>query len=299
MIVDTHVHVWEMPPKAPIGPTAPDWTSLPDEPGTAEELLEDMDANAVDRAVLVQTSWSTWNNSYVADSARAHPDRFVAMGMVDPLDPANAVIARYWMEERGMAGFRFHPAYYHPPEGQQTTTALTRAGYPGGVDILTLHCNEPMWDALSELRAVVQVHNRPDDAHQLDAVAARYPRITWLIDHMMYPLVEWAPDYVPYLPVLALAEHKNVYIKISDVHGRSKQPYPYTDMHGIVRRIVSAFGANRCMWGTGYPGQKQQLKAKWPLLADELRLVREGFDLLSDSDRRKVLGENARRVWKL
>ena len=33
MIVDTHVHVWEIdPPKYPIGPTAPNWTALPDEP---------------------------------------------------------------------------------------------------------------------------------------------------------------------------------------------------------------------------------------------------------------------------
>ena len=39
MIVDTHVHVWEIdPPKYPIGPTAPTWKSYPDEPGTADEL---------------------------------------------------------------------------------------------------------------------------------------------------------------------------------------------------------------------------------------------------------------------
>ena len=45
MIIDTHVHVWEIdPPRYPIGPTAPGWKSLPDEPGTADELLAEMDA---------------------------------------------------------------------------------------------------------------------------------------------------------------------------------------------------------------------------------------------------------------
>ena len=44
MIVDTHVHIWEISDKYPIGPTAPTWNSYPDEPGTAEELLAEMDA---------------------------------------------------------------------------------------------------------------------------------------------------------------------------------------------------------------------------------------------------------------
>ena len=81
MIVDTHVHVWEIdPPKYPVGPTAPSWTSEPDEPGTADELIEDMDANGVNKTVLVQTSWSTWDNGYIADSVARFPDRFVRNG---------------------------------------------------------------------------------------------------------------------------------------------------------------------------------------------------------------------------
>ena len=57
MIVDTHVHVWEIdPPRYPVGPTAPNFTSLPDVPATADELIADMDSNGVDVSVLVQTS---------------------------------------------------------------------------------------------------------------------------------------------------------------------------------------------------------------------------------------------------
>ena len=43
------------------------------------------------------------------------------MGMVDPLDPEAVKHAIYWMDNRGMSGFRFHPGYYntgdshHPP----------------------------------------------------------------------------------------------------------------------------------------------------------------------------------------
>ena len=118
MIVDTHVHVWEIdPPRYPVGPTAPSFISLPDVPATADELIADMDANGVDVSVLVQTSWSTWDNGYIADSVARFPDRFVGHGMVDPQDEENnAETARHWIEDRGLVGFRFHPMYYKAPE---------------------------------------------------------------------------------------------------------------------------------------------------------------------------------------
>jgi predicted TIM-barrel fold metal-dependent hydrolase len=113
MIVDTHVHIWEMPPIAPIGPSAPNFTSKPTAHGNAELQLADMDANGVDKTVLVQTSFSTWDNEYVAAAGIKYPDRFVSMGLVDPMDDRNAAQAVYWMDEREMQGFRFHPQYYH------------------------------------------------------------------------------------------------------------------------------------------------------------------------------------------
>ena len=93
MIVDTHVHVWEIdPPRYPIGPTAPGWKSLPDEPGTADELLAEMDDHGVGWSVLVQTSWSTWDNGYIADSVQRFPDRFIGHGLIDPQDLNNAEV---------------------------------------------------------------------------------------------------------------------------------------------------------------------------------------------------------------
>ena len=251
MIVDTHVHVWEMPPVAPVGPTAPRWTSEPDEPGTAELLIDDMDSNGVDRSVLVQTSWSTWDNGYVADCARKYPDRFASMGLIDPLAAGNAETAAYWMDERGMAGFRFHPAYYevdNPVEGP----------------ILTKPENAAMFRAIEERGGIVQVHCPADFAPQLDEAAARYPGITWLIDHMMYPLPEMAADgWDAYRPVTGLARRPNILMKISDVHSRSNQDFPHTDMLDAVKMAFEAFGPERCMWGTGYPGY-HRTKHGWP-----------------------------------
>ena len=171
MIVDTHVHVWEIdPPRYPVGPTAPTWTAEPDEPGTADELIEDMDANGVDASVLVQTSWSTWDNGYMSDSVARFPDRFVGHGLIDPQDTeGNAEQVRYWMEDRGLVGFRFHPFYY--PDEQ----------------ILVAEDNRAMWEELAARDAVIQFHMRPGDAPQVDEIARRHPDMTLIIDHMGYP----------------------------------------------------------------------------------------------------------------
>lgn len=286
MIVDTHVHVWEVPPTAPVGPTAPRQTGVPDEAATAELLLEDMDNNGVDWTVLVQTSFSTWDNGYVANCAQKYPDRFVAHALVDPLAPDNAEMAAYWMDERGMVGFRFHPSYYlidDPAEGK----------------ILMRPENEAMFEVIQERGGIVQIHCLAEHANQLDYAATHYPDITWLIDHMMYPQPEWAADnWAPYDSVLALAGHPNVHIKISDIHNRSKQDFPHSDILPIVLRAVEAFGADRILWGTGYPGY-HRTKHNWPTLEEELRIVREAFDFLSDEERDNMLGENAARIWRL
>mgnify|MGYP000751890504 CR=1 FL=1 len=99
-------------------------------------------------------------------------------------------------------------------------------------------------------------------------------------------------------PIIDLARHDNLYVKISDVKGRSREDFPFADMHDYVRMLVDAFGAERCLWGTGYPGQ-HRTKHNWLSLAEELRLVREGFDFLSASQRERILGGTAAEVWGL
>jgi len=69
-------------------------------------------------------------------------------------------------------------------------------------------------------------------------------------------------------------------------------------MHEVVKRATDAFGVDRCLWGTGYPGYLRT-KNNWPPLDGELRIVREAFDWLSASDQAKILGDNAARIWQL
>jgi L-fuconolactonase len=279
MIVDTHVHVWEIdPPRYPVGPTAPNWSSLPDEPGTADELLAEMDQHGVDVSVLVQTSWSTWDNGYIADSVQRFPQRFVGMGLVDPLDKDNVETVRYWMDQRGLAGFRFHPMYYSDQK------------------VMLKAENGPMLEELAARQAILQFHMGADCADQVAYVAERHPQLTCLVDHLGYPDLDQDP--VAFEPIVALARHANVMVKVSDVAGRSKQEFPYADVHPFIERLYRAYGSQRLLWGTGYPGH-HRLKHNWPSLADELHLIREGIPFFEAADRDRVLGGTAAQVWGL
>lgn len=279
MIVDTHVHVWEIdPPKYPVGPTAPSWNSYPDEPGTADELLSEMDAHDVDWTVLVQTSWSTWDNGYIADSVERFPDRFIGHGLIDPEAPNNAEQVRYWIKERGLVGFRFHPMYY-PDE-----------------KILLTPQNGPMWEEIAALDAIIQFHLRAEFADQVAIIAQRYPHLKLILDHMGYPQV--GDEETAFQPIVELARYDNVYLKLSDVAGRSQQAFPYADVHPFIEKLLSVFGAERTVWGTGYPGHHRQ-KHNWPSLAQELQLIREGLPFLTDNDQERILGGTAAQIWDL
>jgi predicted TIM-barrel fold metal-dependent hydrolase len=89
-----------------------------------------------------------------------------------------------------------------------------------------------------------------------------------------------------------------MHFKLSDVHGRSKRPFPYTDVHPYIQMLLNAFGSQRTVWGTGYPGY-HRVKHKWPTLAEELRLIREGLPFLSATDKERILGGAAQSLWRL
>ena len=106
-IIDPHVHVWINDPAFPWPAENP---NPPAEDHTAEELLALMDANGVEKTVLVQVIHYRWDNSYVAHVIKQYPDRFMAVGRINPEDPASPDHMSMWTEEHGLHGMRLSPS---------------------------------------------------------------------------------------------------------------------------------------------------------------------------------------------
>ena len=112
-IIDAHVHLY--PPEVGRDPVA--WAAAQGEPHWAvlctrrrrggqpvqtfppiDQLLRDMDAAGVDKAVLLGWYWQqpatcAWQNRFYAECTRAHPDRLAAFATIHPSAGATAVRA--------------------------------------------------------------------------------------------------------------------------------------------------------------------------------------------------------------
>ena len=102
MIIETHCHIISEDQRnypRDTGPSPAAWIrDLP-----VEEFLRLILDVSVERAILVQAFGAyRYDNRYVADAAAAHPDRFVAVGIVDAVKSDADDKLSYWIKERGL-----------------------------------------------------------------------------------------------------------------------------------------------------------------------------------------------------
>src|SRR5213080_2155428 len=99
-VVDSHVHVWKNDPRYPW----PKGLKGPKEDALPSTLLRLMNANGIDRTVIVHVIYYRWDCRYAADVIKAHPDRFSGVCRVDPTAPGAADDLTRWVRARGFRG---------------------------------------------------------------------------------------------------------------------------------------------------------------------------------------------------
>ncbi len=282
-IVDTHMHVWgNDPAKYPFAhPYQPD-AKPPEVDGSLETLVADMDAGGVTHAILVQTICHGWDNRYLVHCVRANPRRFRGHGLIDPADPAVADKLAYWVGEQGLAGMRFSPIYYL-----------------GRDEWLTAEAHRKLWKKARDLGVIFNFYIATEQLPKLAVMVEQFPEVPVIVDHLSQIKLTGPDPQAEMNKLLALARHKNVYVKVSELTSIAPAgKYPFADALPWVRQVYDAFGSGRLLWGTGYPGAARAYY-KRPTLAEELALVREQIPFFNSADQRQILGENAARLWKL
>ncbi len=267
-IIDPHVHVWINDPAFPWPAENP---NPPAEDHTAEDLLALMDANGVEKTVLVQVIHYRWDNSYVAHVIKQYPDRFMAVGRINPEDPAAADHISMWTEEHGLHGMRLSPSrdesgdWFKGPGMDPIFARAEDLGIP--MLILT---------GTSRL---------PDLARILD----RYPDVDCCIDHM----ASAHPDNPEERQLLMdMARYPCAYVKISHTWSLSKQGYPWADTHEMVEEVYQTFGPQRIMWGTDWPVCLSRAEYSEPLT-----VVRDEMKFIAPEDLEWVLGKTVLKLW--
>jgi L-fuconolactonase len=230
LITDAQVHIWaastpERPWPARHKPHRP-------EPLGKDELLKEMDAAGVSRAVIVPPSWEGERNDLALAAAQAHPDRFAVMGRLDPDAPGAREAISGWRKQPGMLGLRFT---FHRPGLKELLTE-------GRVDWL--------WPAAEKAGVPIMVLVPHGLAHLMADIAGRYPGLRIVMDHLGLHEGKDEEAFAQFDKFLALARHPNIAAKASCLPHFTADSYPYRRLHPYIRKVYDAFGPKRIFWGT-------------------------------------------------
>jgi len=271
MIIDSHVHVWTQQPEK--YPWAPIGNYVPDSEASVEKLLQVMDATQVEKAVLVQPTPYGWDNRYLLDSMQKYPDRFKAVCLVDPFSSGNAKEMTRLVRQFGVSGFRLN-WNLHPATLWETSQD-----------------HAAFWDAAGELDSALCIQCTPDHFDLLGSTCRKYPAVKVVIDHLGRVSAENGLDSPEFLKLLSLADLPNVHVKISGWYYCSQQNPPIKNVHPIVGKIVKAFSARRCVWGSDFPF----IQEKWDV-SEMIKTIRK-WDFLTTDDLDWMMGQSAQNLW--
>jgi predicted TIM-barrel fold metal-dependent hydrolase len=275
-IVDTHPHIISDDesayPPAPLFGKRSEWSK--ERPSTVEALIAEMDKAGVAKAAVVHSSTTYgFDNSYVVDGCAKYPDRLVAVGSVDVLQPDAPKVIQEW-KARGLAGLRLF------------TGGSTKEFDPSELDDPRSY---PAWDMCAELGLPMCIQTGPVGLPQVTALAKRFPNVNIILDHLGRPDVLDGPPYANAQSLFDLASLPNIYLKLAPrIFGDVKKGKASAET--FFPRVVEAFGAQRIVWGSNFPTSPGSV-------ADILATAQDCLASLSEEDRAWIFSKTALKLY--
>lgn len=275
-VIDVHTHVIANDPVryplAPLSGHQSEWSR--ERPVSDVQMIQAMEAAGIARVSLVQASTCYGNdNSYVADSVAAYPERFSGVFSASLTDPDAIDRIAYW-RSRGLRSLRVFIA------GHTASDQGARLDDPRAY---------PAWAYAQEQRIPINVQLRAEGLPQLVALLDRFPKTIVLLDHFARPVLGDGAPYAQANSLWDLARYENLVFKYTTHNVRESAVAPATQ-DSFAQRMVAAFGAKRIAWGSNFPASKGSLAG----LLDEALLATAS---LSDEDRDWIFAGTAQRVY--
>lgn len=278
-VTDCHVHinpVWEMRPEARAifgrrGGPAQEAEAYDRDPA---RFLEYLDRAGVERAVLINyvapevVGYTEAANDFVAEYARADPQRLIAVGGVLPTHRDPGAEVERLVTRRGIRGIKLHP-----PHQGFAPNAYEDGRLPG---------LKAIYATCERLGVPVIVHtgtsvfpgarNRLAQPLLVEDVAIDFPRLTIVLAHGGRPL--WMDE-----ATFLVRRFSNVYLELSSIPPNKLLTY-FPELERL---------AERTLFGSDWPGPGVRD------LAENLAAFR-ALPLRAETQR-AILEENPRRVF--
>lgn len=262
-ITDAQIHLW-------VNDQAPShhWR----QPFLIEDALRGMDAAGISGALNHPPNWDPESNNYAVQAAVMHPDRFATLGWFPLNETTDEDSVERLMALPGMLGMRFI------------------LPMPNVSQLLESGKLEWLWAAANDRELPIGLFVLPQQLGTVGDIAARYPKMRLLIDHLgVLPFVKQPEASASVEELLNLSSHPNVAVKATALPGMATDGYPFASTHDMLRKTFNAFGAERMFWGTDYT----RLHTPWHECVD--MFVKE-LEWLKGSELEAVMGR-ALRDW--
>ena len=272
--IDAHSHLWS--PDVERWPLANQQTRADLKPPsfTPEELLKLAEPEGVGRAVLIQHhTYHGFDNRYLLDCAKRFAGRFVVVGMLDDSQPHPDAKLKELLP-LGMRGLRITPR-------------IRGAKWLEGPGMASL------WKMGAETGQAMCCLIDAKDLPAVSAMCAAHPQTPVVIDHFARIGVDGTIKDADVAALCDMARHKRVSVKISAYYALGKKQPPYDDLVPLIRRVLDAFGVERCMWASDSPYQVEPPHT----YAASIELVRDRLSGLSAGDKQWLLTKTAERVY--
>jgi predicted TIM-barrel fold metal-dependent hydrolase len=130
--------------------------------------------------------------------------------------------------------------------------------------------------------------NAPNVLKAIGGVAARYPKLRLILDHMgrSKGLVD---DQLAggVADAIALASLPNVFVKLTSSQACSSESYPYRNIHRHLKSLIDAFGPRRCFWGTDLSSMLSRSTCTY---RQAVTMFTEEMSFLSEDDLTWIMG---------
>lgn len=274
MIIDSHQHFWKYSPvdhgwiSEDMGVLKRDF--LPD------NFISLIDHHAITGTVAVQADQTEAETLFLLSLAKQFPFIKGVVGWVDLRDPNLTTKLHEFQAHPQLKGFRHvvqseSKGFLIQPKFISGVKTLAEYGFT--YDLLIYH------------------HQLPEAL----AFADQTRNVKIVVDHIAKPSIKTGEKTHWELNMAALSTFPNISCKLSGMVTEANwKNWSYQQIEPFMDEVFEAFGPDRIMYGSD-----------WPVCLvagsydDQFSVVMKYISRLSDSEKRKVLGENAKRFYNL
>ncbi|MEX0368194.1 MAG: amidohydrolase [Ruegeria sp.] len=279
MKIDAHHHLWH--------PARGDYDWMPKDNATLnrayapQDLAPHLERHGIDGTVIVQAAARVEETEYMLGLADATPWIKGVVGWIDFEDESQLSALQRLAAHPAFLGVR--PMIQDIPDVNWMLRDDVQWAYRALIDL------DLTFDALGF----------PQHIPNFLSLMARYPDMRVVYDHCMKPQIRdqqsgadafgaWADG------MTELADKTTGCVKFSGLVTEADTGWSVEDIRPFATHILTAFGADRVMWGSDWPVCRLQSEYdEWHALAQDLTAY------LSQDERAQVFGGTAARFYRL